>query len=97
MSKKKLEKKMESDRRNFSKLYSRRVSEIEKSRISKLQKDEKRFKKLIKAQSDYIKLLGEELNEVVGIASVHGWKSSRYEQGIKCREKIKNAKKRKLN
>jgi hypothetical protein len=36
----------------------------------------------------YILLLNNELNEVCGIASVHGWKSTRYEQGGKMREKL---------
>jgi hypothetical protein len=40
------------------------------------------------AYEDYIKLLGDELNDTVSIASAHGWKSTRYEQGVKCREAI---------
>ena len=45
--------------------------------------------------NDYIEILEQynllliaELNEVVPIASVHGWKSSRYEQGKLLRDKI---------
>jgi hypothetical protein len=37
---------------------------------------------------NYNSLLVEELTETVTIASVHGWKSSRYEQGVKLREKM---------
>ncbi len=37
---------------------------------------------------EYIKLLVDELNDLVGIASLHGWKSSRYEDGIRLREKL---------
>ncbi len=47
---------------------------------------------LIKAYDDYIKLLGDELNDMVGLATVHGFKSSRYEQGVKCRETIERLK-----
>jgi len=42
----------------------------------------------IKALKDYIILLGKELDEVVPLASVHGWRSSRYEEGKKARNKI---------
>jgi hypothetical protein len=47
---------------------------------------------LIKAYEDYILLLGEELNEVVSIAYMKGWKSKRVEQGKILREKIENEK-----
>ncbi len=36
----------------------------------------------------YIKLLRDKLNETVGIAHVHGWRSSRYKEGVKLRKKI---------
>lgn len=49
---------------------------------------------LLMAFEDYIKLLGDELNEIVGIASVHGWKSSRYGKGVECRKRIEDAKAR---
>jgi hypothetical protein len=48
---------------------------------------------LIKAQDEYIKLLVEELDEVVVLMSVHGWKSHRYEQGKQSRDKIEQLKK----
>lgn len=48
--------------------------------------------KLIKALEKYIVMLGKELDEVVPMASIHGWKSSRYEEGKKMREKIKKFK-----
>jgi hypothetical protein len=50
------------------------------------------MEELIKAYEDYIKLLDEELNELVGVAYVHGWRSSRAEQGKKLREEIIKAK-----
>ncbi len=48
----------------------------------------KRLKEVILVQDDYIKLLTEELNELALFASVHGWKSTRYEQGKTFRKKI---------
>ena len=42
----------------------------------------------IEVLEQYNSLLIAELNEVVPIASVHGWKSSRYEQGKLLRDKI---------
>ncbi|MDX9803793.1 MAG: hypothetical protein RBS96_07260, partial [Dehalococcoidales bacterium] len=43
---------------------------------------------ITKPYDEYISLLVEELSELAGIAAVHGWKSSRYEAGIKAREAI---------
>lgn len=43
---------------------------------------------LIKLYEDYIKLLGEELNETARMASIHGWESERFEQGEEMRKKI---------
>jgi hypothetical protein len=45
------------------------------------------------AYEEYIKLLGEELNDLVGLASAHGWRSSRFEAGKELREKIAKLKK----
>jgi hypothetical protein len=39
-------------------------------------------------QKEYIDLLGEELHETVGIASVHGWRSNRVAEGRSKREAI---------
>ncbi len=44
--------------------------------------------KLIAALDEYVNLLGEELNEVVPLAHVHGWKTQRFEKGKEMREKI---------
>jgi len=49
--------------------------------------------KLIRALEDYIKLMGEEISALVGLAHVHGWKSTRAEKGKKMREKIMKLKK----
>ena len=45
-------------------------------------------KKLIKYQRKYIKLLEDELNELVPLAVNRGWETKRYEIGKKLREKI---------
>lgn len=44
---------------------------------------------LIKALKEYSNLLAYELDDVVGIASIHGWQSSRVNEGLLIREKIK--------
>lgn len=45
---------------------------------------------------EYIELLGDELDEISGLAIAHGWKSSRYEAGVECRKKIANLKEGRL-
>lgn len=42
-----------------------------------------------KAYEPYIKILSEELDEIIAIAVCHGWKTSRYEEGERCREAIR--------
>ena len=49
-----------------------------------------RLRKLALLLLDYIDLLGAELDETVPIAHLHGWKSSRYEEGVKLRAAIEN-------
>jgi predicted RNase H-like nuclease (RuvC/YqgF family) len=44
--------------------------------------------KIEELQKEYIQLLTDELNEVVGMASIHGWKSSRAEEGERLRQAI---------
>jgi hypothetical protein len=44
---------------------------------------------LVEALKEYNQLITDELNDLVGVAAVHGWKSNRVEQGEKLREKIK--------
>ena len=36
----------------------------------------------------YVKLLAEELDEIVGVAHSRGWRSTRYEEGKQLREKL---------
>lgn len=47
-------------------------------------------RRIVEAYEEYIKLLGEELDELVYMATAHGWKSSRYDKGVVCRENIKH-------
>jgi hypothetical protein len=44
----------------------------------------------LEVHKEYIKLLGEELDELVPLAGNRGWKSTRYEAGKILREKIKS-------
>lgn len=48
--------------------------------------------KYIQKLEEYQKLLGDELDEVVVMMSIHGWKSSRVEQGIKLRAELSSLK-----
>lgn len=43
---------------------------------------------LVAKLEEYIKLLQDELYDVVGIAACHGWRSTRSEQGQRLREEI---------
>ncbi|MFA5388886.1 MAG: hypothetical protein WC312_03930 [Candidatus Omnitrophota bacterium] len=49
---------------------------------------------IIKIDEDYIALLKEELDEVVSIAYIHGWKSSRIKEGEEARKAIAEIKAR---
>lgn len=49
---------------------------------------EQELSRLVEKQREYINLLVEELDELVSIASVHGWKSSRVEEGERLRSEI---------
>lgn len=44
--------------------------------------------KLIEKQREYIELLGKEINELGVPAYLHGWRSKRYEDGVKIRAEI---------
>lgn len=52
--------------------------------------------KVISLQKEYIKLLGDELDETVEMAHIHGWKSTRYEEGKRLRELIKETENERL-
>ena len=51
---------------------------------------------LIKALEEYISFLGEELDELAVLASIHGWKSKRHVEGVRRRQHI-NELKSKIN
>lgn len=48
----------------------------------------KRVEEVTATYDEYIKLLIDEINELIGMAHVHGWRSSRVEKGKELREKI---------
>jgi hypothetical protein len=50
---------------------------------------------LAKALDNYIKLLSDEIDDLVGVAAFHGWKSTNIEEGKRLRSII--AKLRKIN
>ena len=54
-----------------------------------LSAERERAVKLIGALNEYIVLLGEELDEVMGFVNAHQWKSTRFEKGEELRQKIK--------
>jgi hypothetical protein len=49
-------------------------------------------KELVEAYEEYIKLIGDEIQDLAGLAIAHGYNSTRGEAGKKCREKIANLK-----
>jgi hypothetical protein len=53
----------------------------------------KEVEELVKVLENYNQLLSDECSSLVGMAAVHGWKSDRFEAGVKCREEISNLKK----
>ncbi len=96
---------LEIDGAKWEEMYkaSHKENESLKAQVEALSKErDSAFEKMIKAQTDmwkltneyeeYAKLLVDELNEVVGIAAVHGWKSSRAEEGYRMRQKIQELK-----
>ena len=52
------------------------------------------YEELVKVLEDYIKLLGDELDEVVPLAANHRWVSHRYVEGRNLRNKIDECKSR---
>lgn len=59
-----------------------------KEATTNLKAENQRLNNLADAQEEYLKLLGAELDDTVGMASIHGWKSARHEAGKIAREKI---------
>ena len=56
-----------------------------KADIARLRQERDEF---AKAYDKYIALLGEELDELIPLATSHGWKSTRFEVGKALRERI---------
>jgi len=56
---------------------------------AQLDQDRKDAQAIFKVYDEYLKLYDIELGELMGIVVVHGWKSTRVEQGKKLRAKIR--------
>ena len=84
---------------NAQKIDFQRVSRAQLAKVlSNLpteQMREKTLKEACEVYDKYITLLSE-LNGLIGVATVHGWQSTRYEQGVKCRAEISKLKGQKL-
>jgi hypothetical protein len=52
---------------------------------------------LIAALEKYNELLGNECSELVGLAAVHGWRSTRFEEGVRQRAEIEILKTKIIN
>lgn len=62
---------------------------IHSARADEAIRERDELRELVKAYQDYTQLLGDEINDTAAVAYLHGWRSSRYEQGKVLREKIK--------
>jgi hypothetical protein len=51
--------------------------------------EEDRLNKLVEKLDEYIAFIGEEIDELVVLASNRGWKSTRYDGGEKLRGEIR--------
>jgi SMC interacting uncharacterized protein involved in chromosome segregation len=61
---------------------------------SKLEKREAKIKaadEVIETKDEYINLLLNEISSLIGIAYLHGWRSSNFQKGEECRDKIYKA------
>jgi len=61
-------------------------------KVALLERDKEILETLVKQLEEYCNLLGDECSDLVGMASVHGWKSNRYEKGVEIRSNIKETK-----
>jgi hypothetical protein len=58
-------------------------------RIKELEEENERLRKLNEKKDEYINLLGDEIRELASTAfATRGWKSTRFEGGVKLREEI---------
>lgn len=73
--------------------YARRQAERERDEAReiarKLERERDEAREIAAVYREYAQLLGDEINDMAGFASVHGWQSSRIEQGKLLRDKIK--------
>jgi len=65
--------------------------------MDKARKDQQnKLEEYISLLKEYIKALGNELDDAVNIAAIHGWKSTRIKEGELMRDKIENFEKNNL-
>ena len=57
-------------------------------RAQELKRVQEAQAQLIGAYDEYVKLLGKEIDSLIGIAHVHGWQSENHEAGVKLRERL---------
>lgn len=57
--------------------------------LNRLERERDEAREIAAVFKEYAQLLGDEINDMAVFASVHGWKSSRIEQGKLLRDKIK--------
>jgi len=69
--------------------YKSSAGKAVKYLYEQLSAERERAGKLVGALNEYIVLLGEELDEVMGFVNSHQWKSTRFEKGEELRQKIK--------
>jgi len=69
-------------------MLNEKAAEFYKQEVAK---EREMANNLLGALNEYIVLLGEELDEVMGFVNAHQWKSTRFEQGKILREKIKQS------
>lgn len=65
------------------------------SKFTPLLSELSQARELHTAYEDYIKILVDEINDLVGIASIHGWKSRNVERRNQAREEIRRVTKSK--
>jgi len=63
-----------------------------KANQSELTTLRKEKEELIEAYEEYVKILVDEIESLIGVASVHGWRSRNVELGQQCRNRIHSLK-----
>jgi hypothetical protein len=75
--------------------YTRGTKDQDKFREADLaQARQEVARQIFEVYDRYVKLLGEEIDELFGLAFAHGWRSKRVKTGSKCRADIQSLKSR---